>query len=279
MRANAIRNLLNQGKPTLATHIHSVWPNVVEALGHTGLYDYVEFVAEYGTYTLHDLDNICRAAELYGLGSMIKIDWANNEFVAQRAVGSGFNSVLFSDVRSAAGAADCVKYVRADTPEAGGTFGVATRRFSYMRYGGSEAYVQALDDILVALMLEKKPALDELDAILAVDGVEMLQWGPSDFSMSIGKAGQRGAAEVEAGAQKVIDGCLATGVHPRIEIGTADDAKRYLDMGARHFCVGTDIAILHQWWKKEGEEFAQSVGRVTAVDSGRWSVVSGRWRG
>ena len=206
MRANAIRNLLDQGKPTLATHIHSVWPNVVEALGHTGLYDYVEFVAEYGTYTLHDLDNICRAAELYNLGSMIKIDWANNEFVAQRAVGSGFNSVLFSDVRSAAGAADCVSYVRADTPEAGGTFGVSTRRFSYMGYGGNEAYVQALDDIVVALMLEKKSALDELDAILAVDGVEMLQWGPSDFSMSIGKMGQRGHPEVLAAAQKVIDG-------------------------------------------------------------------------
>ena len=108
-------------------------------------------------------------------------------------------------------------------------------------------------------MLEKKPALDELDAILAVDGVEMLQWGPSDFSMSIGKAGQRGAAEVEAGAQKVIDGCLATGVHPRIEIGTADDAKRYLDMGARHFCVGTDIAILHQWWQKEGESLRKAL--------------------
>ena len=64
----SIRKLLDEGKPTLATHIHSVWPNVVEALGHTGLYDYVEFVAEYGTYTLHDLDNICRAAELYGPG-------------------------------------------------------------------------------------------------------------------------------------------------------------------------------------------------------------------
>ena len=259
MRANPIRKLLDDGKPTLATHIHSVWPNVVEALGHTGLYDYVEFVAEYGTYTLHDLDNICRAAELYGLGSMIKIDWANNEFVAQRAVGSGFNSVLYSDVRSAAGAADCVSYVRADTPHAGGTFGVAMRRFSYMGYGGNEAYVQALDDIVVALMLEKKPALDELDEILAVDGVEMLQWGPSDFTMSIGRQGNRNDPQVQAASQRVIDSCLAAGVHPRIEISTADDAKRYLDMGARHFCIGTDIVILNQWWQKEGETMRQAL--------------------
>jgi len=57
----------------------------------------------------------------------------------------------------------------------------------------------------------------------------------------------------------VIDGCLAAGVHPRIEIGTADEAKRYLDMGARHFCIGTDIAILHQWWQKEGEDMRKAL--------------------
>ena len=253
MRVNPIRNLLDQGKPTLATHIHAVWPNVVEVLGHTGLYDYVEFVAEYGTYTLHDLDNICRAAELHNLGSMIKIDWANNEFVAQRAVGSGFNSVLFSDVRSAEDARGCVSHVRADSPQTGGTFGVATRRFSYMGYGGDPAYVQALNEIVVALMLEKKPALDELDEILAVEGVEILQWGPADFSMSLGVGGQRNDPRVQAGEMRVIESCLAAGVHPRIEISSADDAKRYLDMGARHFCVGTDTSILYEWWQKEGE--------------------------
>ena len=48
MRQNIIRQKLQNGEPTLSTHIHSVWPAEIEALGHTGLYDYVEFVAEYG---------------------------------------------------------------------------------------------------------------------------------------------------------------------------------------------------------------------------------------
>ena len=74
VKPNILRQKLESGEPTLSTHIHSVWPSVIEALGHTGLYDYVEFVAEYGPSDLHDLDNMCRAAELYNLGSMIKID-------------------------------------------------------------------------------------------------------------------------------------------------------------------------------------------------------------
>ncbi|MCB0021285.1 MAG: hypothetical protein KDE09_25990, partial [Anaerolineales bacterium] len=72
MRENTFRTLLKNDKPTLSTHIHSTWPSVVEAIGHIGVYDYVEFVAEYGPYDLHDLDNLCRAAELHNLGTMIK---------------------------------------------------------------------------------------------------------------------------------------------------------------------------------------------------------------
>jgi 2-keto-3-deoxy-L-rhamnonate aldolase RhmA len=174
MRANTIRERLNAGLPTIGTHIHATWPSVVELIGHTGQYDYVEFVAEYGPYDLHDLDNLCRAAEIYNLGTMIKIDMANNEFVTQRAIGSGFQSVLFADIRTAEDARNCVRYVRADTPEDGGTYGVATRRFTYMGYGGSAAYVKALQEIVIVLMLEKKPALDNLEEILAVPGVDMM---------------------------------------------------------------------------------------------------------
>ena len=56
MRKNKLRELLNEGKPSIGTHIHTTWPSIVEAIGHTGVYDYVEFVAEYGPFDLHDLD-------------------------------------------------------------------------------------------------------------------------------------------------------------------------------------------------------------------------------
>ena len=106
MRPNKLRELLKAGKPTLGTHIHSTWPSEVEAIGHTGLYDYVEFVAEYGPFTLHDLDNLARAAELYNMGSMIKVDQEPRTFLSQRAVGSGFTSVLFADCRTVQEAED-----------------------------------------------------------------------------------------------------------------------------------------------------------------------------
>lgn len=259
MRPNKFRELLKADKPTIATHIHTTWPSVVEAIGHTGLYDYVEFVGEYGPFDLHDLDNLCRAAEIYDLGTMIKVDQEPRGFIASRAIGSGFQSVLFSDCRSADDVRECVNIARPETPEDGGTFGVATRRFTYMGYGGSQEYVQALRDIVVVLMIEKKGAVENLEEILSIEGVDMIQWGGSDYSMSVGKAGQRGSDEIKAVEKQVIETALKMGVPPRAEINSADQAKAYLDMGVRHFCIGTDINILFDWWKGQGDNLRKAV--------------------
>jgi 4-hydroxy-2-oxoheptanedioate aldolase len=259
MRPNKFRELLKADKPTLATHIHTTWPSVVEAIGHTGLYDYVEFVGEYGPYDLHDLDNLCRAADIYNMSMMIKVDQEPRGFLAQRAIGSGFHSVLFADCRSAADVLECVKIVRAETPEDGGTYGVATRRFTYMGYGGTMDYVRALRDIVVVVMIEKQGTVDNLEEVLEVPGLDMVQWGGSDYSMSIGKAGQRSSPELKAVERRVFETSLKMGVPPRAEINTADDAKYYLDMGVRHFCIGTDINILFNWWRQHGDPLRKAL--------------------
>lgn len=259
MRSNSFRELLKVGKPTVATHIHTTWPSVVEAIGHTGFYDYVEFVGEYGPFDLYALDDLCRAAELHNLGTMIKVDQEPRGFIASRAIGSGFQSVLFSDCRTVEDVRECVKIVRPETPEDEGTFGVATRRFSYMGYGGGPEYVQALRDIVVVLMIEKQGAVENLEEILSVDGVDMIQWGGSDYSMSVGKAGQRGSDEIKAVEKHVIETALKMGVPPRAEINTADQAKYYLDMGVRHFCIGTDVNILFNWWRDHGDSLRKEV--------------------
>lgn len=259
MRANKFRELLKADKPTIGTHIHTTWPSIVEAIGHTGTYDYVEFVAEYGPFDLYAFDDMCRAAELYDMSMMVKVDQEPRGFIAQRAIGSGFQSVLFSDCRSADEVRECVAIARPETPEDGGTYGVATRRFTYMGYGGSMDYVRALRDVVVVIMIEKDGAVQNLEEVLSVPGVDMIQWGGSDYSMSVGRAGQRGSAEIKAVERQVIETSLKMGVPPRAEINTADQAKYYLDMGVRHFCIGTDVNILYDWWKEHGDSVRKAV--------------------
>ena len=262
MRRNKLRELLKAGKPTLGTHLHSTWPSIVEAVGYTGMFDYIEFVAEYGPFDLYSLDDMCRAAELHDLSSMIKIDQEPRRFLAQRGIGAGFQSVLFADCRSVEDARDCVRAVRAETPETGGVHGVAMRRFAYMGYGGTPAYVQALEDVVVALMIEKKSTVDDLEEVLSVKGIDMIQFGPSDFSMSIGKPGVRNDPEVKAAEKKVIELCLKKHIAPRAEIESIDQAKFYLDMGVRHFCMATDIRIIFNFLRQNGEALRKAIEKA-----------------
>jgi 4-hydroxy-2-oxoheptanedioate aldolase len=259
MRPNKLRGLLNAGQPTLGTHLHSTWPSIVEVVGHTGLFDYVEFLAEYAPFDLYALENFCRAAELYDLSTMIKVDQEPRRFLAQRGIGAGFQSVLFADIRTAEDARECVCAVRPDTPEAGGLHGVGMRRFTYISYCMTPRYVQALEDIVIVLMIEKKSSVAELEEILSLGGIDMIQWGPADYSMSIGQPGALRAPDVKAVERHVIGTALKMGIPPRVEIDTLEDAKYYLDVGVRHFCIGMDITILYDWLKKNGEEFRKAL--------------------
>ena len=259
MKTNTLRQLLSDNKPTIGTRVQSTWPSIVETLGHTGMFDYVEFLAEYAPFDLYALEDFCRAAELYNMSAMIKVDHEPRGFLAQRGIGSGFQSVLFADCRNQDDVLACVRAVRAETPEDAGTHGVGMRRFAFMNNYGTPEYVQALKDIVVGIMIEKKAAVDNLDAILAVDGVDMIQWGPADYSMSIGRPGEWTHPEVKAVERKVIETALQKGVHPRVEIEHMEQAHYYIDMGVRHFNLGIDINILFNWWKTNGEELRTSV--------------------
>ena len=252
MRPNKLRQLLDAGQPTIGTRVQSTWPSVVEVLGHTGAFDYVEFLAEYAPFDLYALDDFCRAAELHNMMPIIKVDQEPRGFLAQRAIGAGFQGVLFADCRSADDVRQCVRIVRPETPEDGGIHGVGSRRFTFMGYGGSQEYVQALRDIVVMIMIEKQSAVDHLEEILSVDGVDMIQWGPADYSMSIGKAGERDAPEVKAAERYVFETAIRMGVPPRAEISTPEQAQRFLDMGVRHFNLNADLGILFGWWKSNG---------------------------
>jgi 2-keto-3-deoxy-L-rhamnonate aldolase RhmA len=260
MRRNLLRERLNAGKPTVGTHILSAWPTLVELIGHSRQYDYVEFTAEYAPFTMHDLDNLGRAFELMNMAGMIKIEQTQYTHQAMRAIGAGFQSVLFADIRSVEDTRIAVDAVRAETTMARGVrgrgrMGVGMRRdVGTVRQGGTPAYVDALNDVVVAIMVEKKSCVEDLDAILSVPGIDMVQFGASDFSMSIGKTAQYNHPDVLAAETKTIQTALKKGLHPRVELRDPGQAQRYLEMGVKHFCIGWDVRILADWWDTKGAE-------------------------
>ena len=120
--------------------------------------------------------------------------------------------------------------------------------------------MQATQDAVVAIMVEKKEALEDLEAILSVKGIDMVQFGPSDFSMSIGHIGERGLAAVKEAEQYIIATALKKGIAPRAEINSPQQAETYLNQGVKHFCMGWDVRVWFDWCKQNGDALREIVG-------------------
>jgi 2-keto-3-deoxy-L-rhamnonate aldolase RhmA len=118
----------------------------------------------------------------------------------------------------------------------------------------------------VAIMVEKRECVEDRDNILAVPGIDMVQFGGSDYSMSIGQTGKRGSPEVKGAERKTIETCLKLGIAPRIEISEPAEAEPYIEMGVKHFCIGWDVRILHNYWTSRGSAMSKLLG-VEATDT------------
>jgi 4-hydroxy-2-oxoheptanedioate aldolase len=262
-RRNVLLELLKAGKPTLGTHVHVTWPGIVEVIGHSSSIDYIEFVGEYAPYDLYSLENFGRAVDLFShMSSMMKIDQQPRLYLASRAIGAGFQNLLFADIRTVEDAKEAVAASRAETPQTGGLVGAAMRRdVGYVLKPGSSEYVEQLQEGVVALMVEKQSALEHLEDILSIKGIDMVQFGPADYSMSIGISGQWDHPKVKEAERYTIETAFKMGIQVRVELVDFKDAEPYLKMGVKHFCIGWDVDVIYRWCKDQGAAFSRALGR------------------
>ena len=172
MRYNRIRRQLENNAATLGTRIEITQPFYTELIGASGNFDYVELVAEYTALGQTDLENIARAAELYEMGTMIKVDFQNRGFMAQKAAASGFQAIMFTDHKSAEEVKESVWLMKSDSPQGGGRFGFPNRRFiGCTPYMPQMEHAKRVDDIVLVFMIEKAEAIDDLEAICSVPGI------------------------------------------------------------------------------------------------------------
>ncbi|MEM7017624.1 MAG: hypothetical protein AAF512_09855 [Pseudomonadota bacterium] len=252
---NTLRDKLNAGKATVGTHFMLVDPDVPELIGDTGMFDYGEFTAEYSAFDMPMLYHLARSAQCGNLPLMIKPDQESQGFVSQAALGAGFKAVLFTDIRTPEDIDICHQQIRPDTPTHGGYMGVKLRRPALTSYD-TEAYLEDLDSVVFCIMLEKDIAVQNIDAVMEKakeKGVDMTQWGPADFGFSRGEPRLMATPEIRPFEEKVIAKSLEYGIRPRIEIGAPEQAKRYIDLGVKDFCIGWDRFILRAQFAQIGE--------------------------
>ena len=119
-----------------------------------------------------------------------------------------------------------------------------------------------MNDVVIAIMIEKKGAMENLEEILSIKGVDMVQFGPSDYSISVGKPGQARSPEIQKIQRDMIEMALKKGVAPRVEIGSFEQAKPFVEMGVHHFCIGWDIMVVALWCRQQAEGMRELLASI-----------------
>jgi len=171
---------------------------------------------------------------------IIRPAW-NDAVLAKRALDIGAQTLLFPYVQNAEEARRAVASTRYP-PEGIRGVSVAARA---SRYGRTPGYLgKANTEICVLVQVETRAALDELEAIAKVDGVDGVFIGPSDLAASLGHIGNPAHAEVQAAIKDAVTRLKALGKPAGILTGNEEEARRYIDWGYLFVAVGADVGLL-----------------------------------
>jgi 2-keto-3-deoxy-L-rhamnonate aldolase RhmA len=180
-----LKNKLIRKDLTIGSWITFRDPAVAEIMAHSG-FDWLAVDLEHSVISIREAGELIRVIDLCGVSPLVRLS-ANDPVQIKRVMDAGSSGVIVPMINSAQEAkqaADALYY----PPKGSRSVGLARAQ----GYGYSfEVYRQWLSDAAVLIVqIEHIRAVENLEAILAVDGVDGFFVGPYDLSASLGFPGQ-----------------------------------------------------------------------------------------
>ncbi len=221
---------LREGTPLLGMFVGPPSPAIVEMAGHAG-YDFVILDNEHGPAGLETTEHLIRAARCAGTIPIVRVSNANTQEIL-RTLDIGAAGVQVPQVNTVEQARTVV--AAAKYPPIG-VRGVAfsTRAAGYGFFGG-EAHVKASNEQTVVIThIETVEAVNNLQGMLEVEGIDIMFIGPTDLSVSMGYPGNPGHPAVQATIRDCIRQITASGRTAGIMVGSNDEFHEIVEAGAR----------------------------------------------
>lgn len=238
MRINTAKRLMLQGKPALGVNVGLGSPLAAKILSGVG-FDIVQVDNQHGCW---DLNTTMLAFRDICLGSAVPMARVqeNNFYAIGGLLDRGALGIIVPMVETVEQAEAAVRATR--YPPRGarswGPFAVG--------FYDSDYEDQADEEIFLAVQIESQQAVEHVEDIMAVNGVDACWIGPEDLrkSMGVDIGTKQGAEMHEAAIQRVLTACRKTNKIPGIYAGDVDNARRRLEEGFLFLTVASDGYLL-----------------------------------
>jgi 2-dehydro-3-deoxyglucarate aldolase len=236
-----LRRKLRAGGTSIGSWMQIPHASVAEIMGQAG-YEWVALDLEHGAIAVHQLPDLCRALELGGTLPLARLAQGSTKDCKQ-ALDAGVGGVIVPMIESAAQLLEVRDWCR--WPPAGRR-GVGFSRANLFGKHFARYREEAQAPLLVA-MIEHASAVEKLETILAVPGLDALLIGPYDLSASMGMTAQFQDAGFAAMLERIRSLAAAHGVPCGVHVVAADsdDLRRQLALGYRFVAYSMDAIFLN----------------------------------
>ena len=207
-------------------------------------FDTIYVDLEHSAFSLETTGQICAAALDVGIAPFVRVPANTPEYIA-RALDGGALGIIAPHIRSAAEAeavVRCAKYPPRGERSAGGPLA----QYQFRDFPVPEANAAANDATMIVAMMETRGALEKVDEIAAVDGVDMLFIGTNDLCGELGIHGQYGHQLVRDAYARTIEACRKHGKHCGVGglPSRPDLIADFVALGARYVSIGSDLSFV-----------------------------------
>ena len=183
MRQNRVKKLMREGKLALGKYVSLADPQVVEIVGIAG-FDAAFIDMEHTGFDLRTVEEMIRASDLAGVTSMVRVP-DNDAKLILRILDMGAEGIIIPHVDGLEGAKRAVDAVRyPPLGERGGAGGTRAARFGAVSW--NDHVRQSNEEIVLSVMTEDDKGINDVEAIAALDGVDLVSIGPTDLSQTLG---------------------------------------------------------------------------------------------
>ena len=242
MKVNRVKQALKEGRAVLGTMITEFrTPEIARMMAAAG-FDFIFIDTEHSAYTTETVTDIIRAGKAVDLVCLVRVPDAEYHLMA-RTLDIGAQGLMIPRVESVETVERIIQATKYP-PWGERGFGARAIITDYERMETDDLMEWLNENTMVVLQIERKRAIEDIDQLVSVKGVDAVLIGPNDLSISLGVPGQQDHPLMVEAIQEVVDACqrhnVASGIHVR-------DMKTLLfwkERGMRMLTYSTDATML-----------------------------------
>ena len=249
-KSNKLKEILKEGKVAFGTCICSFSPNLVELAGYCG-FDFCRIDNEHAWRQDNMLEHMMRAGVIGDIVPLVRID-KDNPYLIRKVLEIGAGGIIIPDIENSE---EVKRIVNAAKFPPYGIRGYSSLCFSggYGTKGGKDWIKWSNEETLVGVMIEDPEAVENINSIMSVEGLDFVLFGPSDYSISIGfPAPKKNDPKVQDAIKRTIESANKYEKYVMIGVGSPwdEEAKKYINLGCKMIEIGHDYSVLGQIWRK-----------------------------